>query len=610
MPTITDFFGKASVDTDHSVATTITADRTSGVTVLNCFDMSTFTEDTPVYFVTYTKTTDPLTSEVTITDTISWKGLVNAGANTITNLTIAPGYVDTGNTDGQFVECIPTSYWVNELVDGIQTEHNPDGTHSDITATTVTADEFILTGTAGATQGWQVGLPAVSSVTANGNRSYDVPFASDVSATLSEGMRLEFTKTVAGNGYMGGAFNGSSHYFTKTSPSGTLGTVTNNFTIEAYSRPGAYAIGMLCGRFDAGANNGLYLRQEADGTITCAVHNGAGNSRSVTTHQSVSLTKSQHITASWASGTVVIYFDGISVPVKAATTTGTAPTTAGTGGDWSIGRAGAFASQYYNGYISNVAVFDAVLSAATILQHSTYKLTGSETNCIGAWSLDNTANDQSSAGNNLTATGGVGFTAQSPHGQLGSGVDTTKSVGLVMSVSGSTAVVQVPEGCTIPTSGGITSVAYSTQANPYGWVSDKGRWTVELHHKTSNLQSSPVGGTWYNVASLVLSVPQGNWGELGYKAQMYLNRASGDGQVGITLSTANNTDSSNGLFRQLSGTNPTTDFNTSLAFSHPVKTTAVTPYYLNIYTPGAGHNSIYLVGQTSTTVIKAIPSGI
>lgn len=137
MPAITDLFGKASVDTDHSVATTVTADRTAGVTVLSCFDLSTFTEDTPVYFVTYTKTTDPVTGEVTITDTVSWKGLVNAGANTITNLTVAPGYVDAGNVIGQFVECIPTSYWSNELIDGIQTEHNPDGTHGDVTADSV-----------------------------------------------------------------------------------------------------------------------------------------------------------------------------------------------------------------------------------------------------------------------------------------------------------------------------------------------------------------------------------------------------------------------------------------------------------------------------------------
>lgn len=131
MALITDFFGKASVDTDHSVATTVTADRIAGVMVLTCYDLSTYTEDTPIYFVTYTKTTDPVTGAVTITDTTSWKGLVNAGANTITNMVAAPGYTDNGNTDGQFVECIPTSYWVNSLIDGILTSLNPDGTLKD-----------------------------------------------------------------------------------------------------------------------------------------------------------------------------------------------------------------------------------------------------------------------------------------------------------------------------------------------------------------------------------------------------------------------------------------------------------------------------------------------
>ena len=138
MPLITDFFGKASIDTNRAVATTVSADRTAGVDVLSCFDLSSFTEDTPVYFVTYTKTTDPLTGDVSITDTTSWKGIVNAGANTITNLEVAPGYTDAGNTEDQFVECIPTSYWANELVDGILTEHKQDGTHSDITADSVT----------------------------------------------------------------------------------------------------------------------------------------------------------------------------------------------------------------------------------------------------------------------------------------------------------------------------------------------------------------------------------------------------------------------------------------------------------------------------------------
>lgn len=127
MAEITDFFGKASIDTDYAVATTVENDRTAGVTVLEAIDLSKFTEDTPVFFVTYKKTTDPLTGEVSVSDLVSYKGLVNSGANTITNLTVAPGYVDIGNEAGDFVECIPTSYWVNSLIDGIFVGFNPDG---------------------------------------------------------------------------------------------------------------------------------------------------------------------------------------------------------------------------------------------------------------------------------------------------------------------------------------------------------------------------------------------------------------------------------------------------------------------------------------------------
>ncbi len=328
-------------------------------------------------------------------------------------------------------------------------------------------------------------------------------------------MRLELTKTVAGNGYMGGAFNGSSHYFTKTTPSGTLGTVTNNFTIEAVVQPTSYAVGAVCGRSDATLANGFYFQMTATGQLEIGVRNGGtGNFRVLTTYQSLPLNKKTHVAASWngTGPTIVIYFDGIAVPTYQSAVAGTNPTTAGTGGDFSIGRIGALSgSNYFPGYISNVAVFDAVLSAATIRQHATYKLLGSETNCIGAWSLDNTANDQSSAGNNLTATGGVGYTAQTPHGQLDSGVQTTKAVGLVMNVSTTTVTVQVPEGCTIPTSGGVSAVAYSTQANPYGWVSDKGRWFIKSILRTVSATTSNATYGSYLSGGYKLNVQVGKW---------------------------------------------------------------------------------------------------
>lgn len=131
MASITDKFGKASIDTNYAVATTVKNTRTIGATVLEAYDLSKFSDDTPVFVVTYKKTTDPVSNEVSISNLVSWKALVNTGANTLTNLTLAPGYTDSGNVEDDFIECIPTSYWLNEFVDGILASHNPDGTLKD-----------------------------------------------------------------------------------------------------------------------------------------------------------------------------------------------------------------------------------------------------------------------------------------------------------------------------------------------------------------------------------------------------------------------------------------------------------------------------------------------
>lgn len=128
MPSITDKFGKASINSDVAIATTVKTTRAAGVNVLEAIDLSKYATDTPVFVVTYKKTTDPVTGVVSITQLRSWKALVNTGANTLTNLTIQPGYADDiGNAVGDFIECIPTSAWENSLIDGIFVGHNPDG---------------------------------------------------------------------------------------------------------------------------------------------------------------------------------------------------------------------------------------------------------------------------------------------------------------------------------------------------------------------------------------------------------------------------------------------------------------------------------------------------
>ena len=62
-----------------------------------------------------------------------WKGVVNSSTS-IGSLTRLAGASDTGNAIGDYVEIIPDSEWAYQLVKGILTEHNQDGTHGDVIA--------------------------------------------------------------------------------------------------------------------------------------------------------------------------------------------------------------------------------------------------------------------------------------------------------------------------------------------------------------------------------------------------------------------------------------------------------------------------------------------
>lgn len=463
-----------------------------------------------------------------------------------------------------------------------------------------------------ATDGWQTSvLPAVSSVTNNGNGSYDINFASTVASTLSSGMKGRTTRTVAAPTYMGGAFNGSSHYFIKTTPTSTLSTITNNFSLRATFQPTSYAANqVIMARCDAAGNNYFFLRMESSGVLSVAVANGAGNFRQIQTTQSLVLNKKTRIWATWASGTVLVYLNGTSVPVATATTGGTAPTTAGTGGDFAVGRLGSSASQYATGYISDVGVFDAVISATTIKALDGQALTGSETNCIGAWSLNNTAVNQKAPGtNDLTATGGVGYTNKSPYGN--DGVSSMLDYFLVMSVSGSTTTVQVPEGCTIPTSGGVTSVAYSTDANPYGWVSDKGRWYIITFHSNTLVQTAPTNGVYYNISNNQLSVPVGSW-IIGVTGQLGVAESGGTLIGGnVTLSKATNAAddfllTTTAALNAGAGAAANINLGAPFSFDSDIKTTAITPYYLNVSSSSLTAPVVDM--SIVTPRIKAIPS--
>ncbi len=467
-----------------------------------------------------------------------------------------------------------------------------------------------------AKNGWITGmLPAVSSVTNNGNGSLSITFASTVASILSPFMKLRLTRTVTAPTYMSSTLNGTNQYFTKTSPTGTLSTVTNNFTLMGFVRLASYGtIQNIMGRGDSTPNNGLWLRVEANGTVSLGIYNAGGaNFRYVSTRQSLELGRKTHVAASWSTGTVAIYFDGISVPVTSAITGGTAPTTAGTGGDWSIGRMGAYNAQYFNGNISGAGAFNAVLSASTIRSLIPQALTGAESNCIGAWSLDNTPNDQNAAGNNLTAQNSASYTSGlSPYGTDGNGVSAgTTDIGMIMNVSTTTVVLQVPEGCSVPTSGGVSAVAHSTDDSPYGWVSDITRWAIRTFVRSDQNTGAVAANTITNLSSLQISVPIGFF-NIGYSMRGIVTHTGSSFLTQyVNLSTSASSVTDLELFTALPLNNTSlTEVDSDMTVDKNVSLSAMTPYYLITQSPSAANTVQYFRGTVKPLIIWAIPIGI
>lgn len=203
MPVITDKFGKASVSSDVAIATTVKTTRLPGVLVLEANDLSKYATDTPVFVVTYKKTTDALTGAVSISQLRSWKALVNTGANTLTNLTIQPGYADDiGNAVGDFIECIPTSAWVNSLIDGILVGHNADGSFKSTAVNT--ALQAILDGGLNATLANQL---SYANPIINGGCMVAQRVAPNISTTYQYGKVDRFAAKATGTAVSAGTIN-------------------------------------------------------------------------------------------------------------------------------------------------------------------------------------------------------------------------------------------------------------------------------------------------------------------------------------------------------------------------------------------------------------------
>jgi len=458
---------------------------------------------------------------------------------------------------------------------------------------------------------WRTLVATLNTVTYNGNRSYTCTFNSnDLTSTLSPGMRLRTTRTVAAPTQCT-SLNGTTQYYSKSSPAAM--TFTDDFVVSAWVKLTSYPSGDV-GIMNRGTSTGFWYGVNSAGRVILnGFKSGGGNFRRVTSYQSLPLNKWVHVSAqldmsAYTATTTTCYvmLDGVDVPAIVEQGGSNPADISGQTGDLNIGAIGG--ANFFPGKIAQVAIYNAKVTQATIKASISQGLSGSETSLISAYSFNNTINDLSANANNLTANGAaVATNADSPFGGQASGlISATLDYGIIQSVTFSTnttVVVQVPEGCTIPTSGGVSAVSYSTQKAPYGFPAQRGKWVIESITKALGTQSSPTVNVWYNINSEQLNVPIGSW-RLYYLGDAQANSASSSVTYQMTLSTANNSESNS----KLTGTlNMATHTNSETGFYREdyIDTSSATPYYLNTRQTAGTSVTLYNTGTGSALCIEA-----
>lgn len=408
-----------------------------------------------------------------------WRGIVSG--STLTNMTLMYGtdqVYPAGSTTQVYIPLSAAAH--NRLIDGILSEHDQDGTHgaitaSSITATTGTFTNLTVSGTA-TSEGWSPLGDVPDTVTANGNRNYDLVFNGvDHTSTLSPGMKLQLTRTVAAPTQCTDLEASSSQYYSKSSPNGM--TFTDDFTVSAWIKLESYPTqGSITGRYNGTSGWNFYINS-AGQVVLGGNNGGSSNFSAVTSYASLPLNKWVHVAAQLDMSTFTattttsyVMFDGVDVAASVARG-GTNPTALVQAGNLGVGSINA--TNFFDGKIAQVAIYSAKVPQATIKASMNQTLSGSETSLISAYSFNNSINDLSANANNLTAQGSaVATDTDSPFANSSATVTAgTLEYAEINSVSFSTNTtvnVRVPDTCQIPTSGGISAVSYSTQSNPYG----------------------------------------------------------------------------------------------------------------------------------------------
>ena len=504
-----------------------------------------------------------------------------------------------------------SSYHTNRLIDGLLTSIDQDGTlkAGAVDNTAVLADSIVTRAklatalTSEINTDWKAGLlPAVSSVTENGNRSADITFASTVASILTPGMRIRTSRTVAApTGSL--TLNGTNQSASRT------GTITGlstgaTWTFKIKAKLNSYKTQILAA-FDDGSTNILQLYANSSGQIILASGTYA-NQDTVTSYQSHPLGKFFEVTVNIQMGSTAgeVTMDGITLPSFYTNTAATTFTAAST--TFYIGRNAA--GNYLDGKVTQCEVFSGTITAATLRSQKNQTIDGTETNAILAYKLDQASGlTDLKNGNNLTANNSPTYSTEAYWTTDANGTPGgTYDWAIVTKVATTVATVQYPEGCAIPTSGGISAVDYSGVKSPFGMPIDIGRWDINLVVKAGTYQAAVTLDTVYNIAGLNINTPVGKWTFGGKVNWTATGNTTADKNVYFGLSTSAVGFAQEELTNYQFITGHTVIAFTTFLPHFQVDNTSATPYYVLGRVGGSGTitNLGFFTGTSSQIIAR------
>lgn len=438
--------------------------------------------------------------------------------------------------------------------------------------------------------GWQTPTGTFTYAGNNGNKEFLITTSNDLRSVIQPGDKLSVARGTTPPTQCMSFTAASSQYATVASPAGI--TFTGAFTCEAWVYLNSYTgqQQFIVSRTD-NSTGGFALVINANGQVRLYYESGA-NFTDFVSYQSVPLNRWVHIAGavtSVASKTGVIYINGVSVPLSSPNTAATSMTQAG---NLSIGDLGAgTANSYLNGYVSEVRIWSAAQTQANVQANMAINLTGSETNLVGLWKGNGNFNDATTNANNLTANSGASATqAANPY--------NATEYGYVTAITSSQITVFTGTDCAIPNQT-LGAFLYSHDRSPYGFPTSRNKWRVSLYNRVSTTQSSPVANTWYNIASMQLLIPTGEW-SVSYRGSFGATCSSvATGNYAVvytTLSTANNSESDIFTTGKMDGNNTLETSQIGNLVNHSITNAAATTYYLNEKTD---------ISSTSSLIVSA-----